>query len=219
MPSSQSATSAAIDQNVAKTTYDLIIEQESLLWKRYFAKFELKSILEDITLEEWSKIEGDPVELEEMERPFIENMVNNSIPQAVQQGLVVPEGSQLPQEEYNGIIEAVQTERRQMGNVRFAKLKKDIIKDADFFIEFFVNNESFDKIKKIQELRAMAAEARMDPSSDLSSNKLNEQALELMDLSGKRFKKTEQEKQAMMAAIQQQQMALPNTSVNQLAPA
>jgi hypothetical protein len=223
MPASQSATAAAIDQNIAKTTFDMIIETQALLWKRYFAKFELASIMEDITLNEWSKIEGDQIELEELEEPFIENLVNESVASAAQNGAFAPQGSTMPPEEMDRIKEAVKITRRTSQNTRFAQIKKDIVKDADFFIEFYVNNESFDKINKIRELQALKQEAIQNPNSSLSAERLEEEILDLLNLSGNRFKKTPQEIQAQQVAMQQAQQqeamqlgGMPNTSINEL---
>ena len=215
---SQSATGAAIDQNISKTTFDVIIESQALLWKRYFSKFELKSILEDITLEEWTKIEGSQIELEEMEAPFIKNLINESIPNAVQSGTFQPESSQIPEEEMGRIEEAVKVKRRENGGIRFAQIKKDIIKDADLFLEFNITNESGDKLQKIKDLMALKAEALQNPNSSLSAEKLEEEILDLLDLSAKRFKKTPQELQAQAEAIKQQQMieaGIPNTNIQQ----
>ncbi len=214
VPANMPATTSAINQNIAKTTYDVIIEAQSLLWKRYFSKFELASMLEDITLEDWSKIEGDQIELEELEEPFIENLINESIPKAVEAGTFVPQSSALPPEEMGRVKEAVKIKRREMQGVRFAQVKNDIIKDADFFIEFYVNNESFDRINKIRELQILKQEAIANPTSSLSAERLEEEILDLMNLSSKRFKKTEQEKQAQALALQQMQQMQPQP-VNQ----
>jgi hypothetical protein len=208
-PASQSATAAAIDQNVSRTTFDVVIEQQALLWKRYFAKFELTSMLEDITLEDWSKLEGDPIELEELEEPFIENLVNENLPHAVAMGAYQPQGSTVSPEEMEMLKEGVRSQRRSMGGIRFAQIKKEILKDADFFIEFTIGNESLDKVQDIAELKELKADAMANPNSSLSVEKLEDGILDLMDKSSKRFKKSEQEKKEAMTAMQQ----IPNTSV------
>jgi len=213
LPASMPAPTAVINQQVAKTTYDVVIEQQSLLWARYFRKFELKSILDDITLEEWAKIEGDPRDLEELEESYIDNLAKDRITKALQNN---PEAknyilreygwrSDFPEEELERIKEAIRQDRNKMGGIRFAQMKKDVIKDAEFNIAFYVNNESFDKISKIKELMYLRQEALVNPNSSLSAEQLEEAILDLMNLSGKRFKKTEKEKQALIEAMQQQQ--------------
>ena len=213
LPASMPATTAAINQQVAKTTYDVVIEQQSLLWARYFRRFELKSVVEEITLEDWAKIEGDPRDLEELEERFVDNLAKDRIAKAMDANpdakikLFQRYGwrSDFPEEELEMVKEAIREARRKMGGIRFAQIKKDLIKDANFNIVFYVNNESFDKISKIKELMALRAEALQNPNSSLSAEKLEESILDLMNLGGKQFKKTDREKQALMMAMQQQQ--------------
>jgi hypothetical protein len=214
LPASMPATTAAINQQVAKTTYDVVIEQQSLLWARYFRRFELNSILEDITLEEWAKIEGDPRDLEELEENYIDNLAKDRITKALNENPDVKIDlfnrygwrSDFPQEELEMVKEAIRQARQKMGGIRFAQIKKDLIKDAEFNIAFYVNNEAFDKISKIKELQMLRQEALSNPNSSLSAEQLEEAILDLMNLGGKRFKKTEKEKQALIMAMQQQQI-------------
>lgn len=223
LPANMPATTAAINQQVAKTTYDVVIEQQALLWARYFRRFELKSVIEEITIEEWAKIEGDPRDLEELEENYVDNLAKDRITKAMENPDVMLQlfnrygwRSDFPEEELEMVKDAIRQERGKMGGIRFAQIKKELIKDADFNIGFYVNNESFDKISKIKELQALRQEALTNPNSSLSAEKIEETILDLMNLGGKQFKKTDREKQALMMAMQQQQAPDPGSVPEQV---
>jgi hypothetical protein len=93
-------------------------------------------------------------------------------------------------------VEAVKMERSSLfSDRRFAQIKKEIIKDADFMWEFYWTDEAFDIAMKARSIN----EALARPNLTLSRRKLEEEWADMIGLSGKRFQKTDEE-------IQQEQM-------------
>lgn len=210
LPSSTPATIGVINQQTAKTVFDVINEQQSLFLKRLFRRFKMKSILEELTEQEAVKILGDPKELEEMEAPFIENLVHASIPQSVNQGLIVPTSSELPIEEIEKYKEAVRVVRSQQGDMRFAELKKEIIEGLNFNIDFYITNETFDKATMLANIQDTITSVLTIPNSEYSVDKLIAEKLDLMGMSPRRYRKSPQEiQQAQMAAMAHIQAANP----------
>lgn len=216
--STQSATEAAINQQNAKTTYATVIEEMSLFYTELFEDFKLKEIIEEMDAEDYTKITGTEAELQELEAQFIDNLVNVKVKEAADTRSFIPDESELTEEKQKKIVTAVETARKEQGEVRFAELSKKLIQTVEYQIEFFVNNEAFDKNLQMQELNGLIQEARSNPLSEFSADKIMEEKMDLMDLNPNRYKKSieEKERDAKMVQDQQQEEAgLPDTSLPQ----
>jgi hypothetical protein len=185
LPASTTATVAVANQQKAKTTFDIIIEQQALFFERLFERFKLKSILSNMTTEEWIQLSGDPMELNAIEEQYIRNYAHNQVNEAIKRGEFVQEG------EIDQLIEVIKSQRE--GKPRFVQIIDEMIKNLRFTVEFFVSNESFDKLNRIRELQQAIQNAIQDPNNTLSITRLQQEVLDLLNLSGSRFKMTQQE--------------------------
>lgn len=193
LPASMSATSAAINQQRSKTLFDAVIEMQSLLWKRWFANFELSDILENLTYKKWVKIYGDENELREALEPFVTNYLYSEINKKQKNrelgraGILTPTIAKEDLEAtkndiFDRIINKAGT---------FIEFTKELAKQSQYYLEFYVNNESFDKINKIQTLMSLKADALTNPNSGLNPAEIENELLDLLNLDPNRFKKDE----------------------------
>lgn len=186
MPASTTATIGVINQQKAKSTFDVVIEQQSLFFKRLFENFKLESILNDLTSERWVKLLGDPMELKALEESYVKNYAYTKVNEAISRGeFVKPEDIDL-------LIQALQAERAKQG-VSFAQLKKDLVRNLDTTVKFVITNESFDKLNRIRELQTAIANAIQDPNNMLSIPRMQEELLDLLNLSGSKYRMTQEE--------------------------
>jgi hypothetical protein len=204
-PGSQSASASVLQQQQGKTTFDIVTEQQGLFFERLFTRFKLESILDEITQEDWVKIVGDADELARLEEPFIENLVNQGIQNAAQNGLIAPQSSQASPEMINQAKTAVRTLRGRYGEERPVQLNKKILDKFDFGARFIVGNEAFDKQAMLNSLQEAINIVSQNPTVGLDVTKLIEKKLDMMDISPISLRKTEQQIQqdrqmAMMAA-------------------
>ncbi|MFA6295522.1 MAG: hypothetical protein WC666_03845 [Candidatus Paceibacterota bacterium] len=192
LPSSTPATIGVINQQNSKTTFDVLIEQQGIYFKNVFENFKLKQIIEHMDAQEWTSIMGSPEDLNELEELFIENLAYERISAAVMRGEYVKD------EEVDMLVEAIRMERQKQGGNRFAEIKKQMVKNIPVSVEFYITNESFDKNIKVQNMLQMLN----NPLYTGSRTRLEEEILDLLELSGRRYKKTDDERQNEMEMLQ-----------------
>ncbi len=200
----------SVDRENAKSTYQVITEELSLYYQELFNDIKLDDIIDNMSEEEWVKASGGKHELEEAEQIFLENSINEQLNENAKMGVFSPQGSALPDEEHQKIIEAAKIVRGQQGGTRFMQVTKELKKFFKFSIQFFVRNETFDKLETLKQYDAMIQYAQMNPTSALSAEKIIEAKMEMLDLPVNRFKKSAQEIQQAMQQMQAQQITMPN---------
>jgi len=193
LPSSTPATIGVLNERQAKTAFDVVNEQQGLFFERLFSRFKMKSIIDDITEEEWTKIIGNPDELARMEEAFIENLINVKIDEAAKTGLINPTSSSLPVEEMEKYKQAVTMLRSKQGGQRMAQFKKELINDFEFYAKFVITNEAFDKQVLLTNLQDAINTLVTMPVSGLDPTKLIERKLDLMGVSPVGLRKTEEQ--------------------------
>lgn len=186
LPASTTATIGVINQQKAKTTFDIVVEQQSLFLRRLFTKFKLKSIIEDLSLGEWINIVGDPMELNTIEDVYVKNYVYSKVQERMESGQLVMPG------DVEKLVEAVKQERARRG-FRPVQFSKEVLKNIRMKVEFVITNESFDKLNRVRELQQAIQNAIMDPNNTLSITRMQEEVLDLLNLSGRKYRMTEEE--------------------------
>ena len=76
------------------------------------------------------------------------------------------------------------------GKDRFPEIKKELLQDLDYYVEFYVNNEGFDKAVKIQNLMQI-----LQMNTTLSREQIEAVIIDAMGENARQFEKTEEEKQ------------------------
>ncbi len=191
LPASMSATSAMINQAKAKTLYDYVLEQQGLLWQRWFSNFELNDIMEDMDAQKWIKIEGNERDIREIIEPFAENYLNmklkEQLPVMMATGQIDPQ-MQLKDEIIKDTKEELVSQILKKKSI-FVEFTKKLVKNASFFMEFYVTAESFNKIERLKTLVQLKADAMVNPNSSLSVEAIEEEILDITGVGINRFKK------------------------------
>jgi len=214
-PATQTATVAIANQRIQQTTYDFVRERMHHFIQRLFSNGYMEDIIDEMNDKEYKAIVGDSRDLEEIDSALMDSYIDRSIKEMqsdpVGQSALNNEVLRLMSggASYEQACEMIVTqlkekgmeELRKQGDMRFPELKKEMLKDLDYYIEFYVTNETFDKAQKIQNLMAMKA----DPNFTGSRKALEEEILYLLDENPAAFRKTAEEK-AQEVEMQRQQM-------------
>lgn len=191
LPASMSATSAMINQQRAKTLYDTVIEKQSLLWTRWFSRFELKDILENLTAQKWVKIEGNEQELKEILIPFARNYINAKIgeqaPVLMNQGIIDAAPEVSPDDIEATVNEAVDKLLEQKSI--FVEFTKKMFKQARYYLEFYISGEGFNKIERLKTLAQLKADAMVNPNSTMDVGAIEDEILDIVGVGVNRFKR------------------------------
>jgi len=89
------------------------------------------------------------------------------------------------------------------GDNRFPEIKKTLLDDMEYFIEFYATGERFDTNTKIQNLIAM----KNDPNFTGSREAVDAEIASLMDLNPAQYAKTDEEKAREIEMMRQRAMA------------
>jgi hypothetical protein len=192
LPANTPATIGVINQQVAKTAFDTIIESQSIFLTELFSKFYLPSLLKNLTKEAWVNITGDEADLKELDALLVKTYLYGNKEAKGMISQLQEEGNVLTPEEVAKKEEEMMGELRSFGSERFPQITDEMLTKVSFFIEFYVNNESFDKMVTIKNLFQMA----QDPQFPGSRKKVYWTILDLLDMGGKRFEKIDEELQA-----------------------
>ena len=208
IPAATTATVGMINQQTAKSTYDIVNEQQDLFLRRLFQKFKIKSMLKDLTAKEFVEITGDPKDLIEMEAEYAQQYAYQAVLKGMETGesqkevLLLMENMDVTLKQAQDIfvdkmVEVVKTELGKGGDIRFSQITDDLIKTADFNLEFYLINETFDAPARARAITETLAR----PMVMLSREKLEEEWADLMGLSGRRLRKSDEDRaaEAMMA--------------------
>lgn len=198
LPSSVSATASVINNQSQQTTYDFVRERMHHYLVKLFMDGYFDDIIGEMTEEDMVVVLGDPREFEEIDKYFINNLVNYKVLQWKEDTGMYP-----TEEEVTALKEKLAMDIKGHGNMRFAELKKELIGKAGYIIEFAVNNEGFDVGRKVQNLLQL----KNDPSFTGSREAIDAEIMQLMNMNPNMYRKTDAEKQAEAEAIRQQQMA------------
>lgn len=195
LPSSVSATASVINKQVQQTTYDFVREKLHHYLVKLFTDGYFEDILTEIDDEDLSVIVGDPRELEELDKYFINNLVNAKVLEWKKKTGIYPSET-----EVDRLRQMLTEDMRSLGDTRYAKLTKELMDKAGYSIEFYVTNESQDIGRKIQSLLQLKA----DPTFTGSRAALDASILDLLGENPGQYRKTPEEKAAEMEATRMQ---------------
>lgn len=116
------------------------------------------------------------------------------------------------QQEVDFIKQSAYDGLKSLGKNRFPEIKKDILKDIDYYVEFYINNEGFDKAVKIQNLMQI-----LQMNTTLSREQIEAVIMDAMGENSKQFEKTDEEKKRE-AEMAMAQMAAEGKPTNPLPP-
>jgi len=141
-------------------------------------------MVNDLTEMEFVNITGDIRDLKEMDRILTDNAVNNWIRKTKESTGIYPS----PEEEMM-VRQQIEMELASLGSSRFPQIKKEMLKQINFFIEWNFVDESVDYKQKMDTLNAM----RSDPQSSKSKSKIEDELISMAGLNPAQYDKTEEE--------------------------
>lgn len=143
-----------------------------------------KDMINDLTEMEFVNITGDIRDLKEMDRILTDNAVNNWVRKTKESTGIYPS-----QEEETMVRQQIEAELSSLGSSRFPQIKKEMLKQMSFFIEWNFVDESVDYKQKMDTLNAM----RSDPQSSKSKSKIEDELISMAGLNPAQYDKTEEE--------------------------
>lgn len=166
-----------------------------------------QDMVEDLTEMEFINITGDARNLKEIDRVLTDNAMNDWMVKTKEATGMYPS----PEEEMM-VREQIDMELSSLGEMRFPQIKKEMIKQMSFFIEWNFVDESIDIKQRMDTLNAM----RADPASTKSKSKIEDELISLAGLNPTQYEKTEEELAQEEMMRQQEMMASAglNTPVN-----
>jgi hypothetical protein len=177
-------------------------------------------IIDELDKEELVAIVGDPKQLEELDRIMAEAKAEQSAIKRYNtlaqynNGEVDFEQIATLENLKKAETDYMVSEAQKQGDMRWAEIKKAMLKNIDTYIEFYVTNEPFDKRAKLDALLTMKA----DPYTTKSREAIEDSLLDILNENPRQFDKTPEENAA--EAENARQMALAeqglNTPVNPL---
>lgn len=204
LPAATSATQASLNNQTQQTTYDFVRERMHHFLVGLFQNGYFEDIVNELDEQELNSIIGDPRQLVELDNFFVDNAMNQWALDVKEQTGMYPS-----EEAYQGAREQLMAELAQMEDMRFPNLKKEMLKNADYFIEFYVTNESFDKRSKVETLIGM----KNDPNSTKNKEAIEDAILDILNENPRQYDKTPEQK-AQEAEVMRQQM-MQQTLANQ----
>ena len=192
------------NQKLAETTYGTVVRQMSYLLRRLFNNHLLKDIIEEMTMEDWLDITGDPKELIVFEELLVEPYVNKKMMERIEflYKDSVEKGHVPTEDELKTLMEGIsldsieltaeiKKELQSTGGQRWIQLTNELIKEAAVGVDFSIDGEQFDIDKQIAIIDSLLA----DPNLTLNREELEAEKLRLRNMDEKRFQKTDKQKQ------------------------
>lgn len=180
LPSSMPATIGLLQQQTSENTFSVIKEDVGLFLKRLFENKFIPLLLQTLTDEEMVKITGEPKDLEDLDKLYVDKLVNREIAKLYRKTGIMPEPA---------IVDAYKTARirklAKQDDVRFVKINKRLLKDVD--VEVYVTDESFDKsvvVKQLNDLLLTYSRIAQAQGVQLPVNDIFRYILDLMGLKG-----------------------------------
>lgn len=194
---STSATQITDNRMVENKVYEHFKERMHHGLTRLMQHGYAQDMIDDLTEKGLVDITGDIRSLKEIDKILTDNAINNWMRKTKEATGMYPS----PEEEYMA-REQIDAELSSLGSMRFPEIKKEMIKQMSFFIEWNFVDESVDYKQKMETLNAM----RSDPNSSKSKSKIEDELISMAGLNPTQYEKTEEEL-AMEERARQAEMA------------
>lgn len=188
---STSATQITDNRMVENKVYEHFKERMHHFLNRLMQHGYAQDMVEDISEMQFINIVGDLRQLREVDRVLVDNAMNKWMRDTKEATGMYPS----PEEVYM-VREQIETDLSSLGEMRFPEIKKEMINQMNYFIEWNFVDESVDYKQKMETLNAM----RNDPNSTKSKSKIEDELISMAGLNPTQYEKTEEELQqeAMM---------------------
>jgi hypothetical protein len=188
LPSSMPATTAVIQERGMRSGMDLVQENLGMFLSRLFERHIIPLMLETIKDEEVISIVGSPEELKEIDKNYVNNVINKQILNHLIKNKEFPKPDFI--EHLRGLYEE---NLKKFQKTRYFKVKKKMLEGWQYEVQVFVTGESFNKAVMVQQLNEMLLGYSKLPGANLDIDAIMKEILDLMGLGGSRFIKSRNE--------------------------
>lgn len=202
-PASTSATQAAINKETQNTVFDFVRERFHFGIDKLFNMGYAQDIVEQLDQEQVVAITGDNSQLEQLDMILIDNAVNNWLAEIKKTGGRYPTPEEVQEEK-----ERLKQDMKELGDSRFPEIKKQLLDDLPYLVEFGTQQEAYDTKFRSDALLAMLA----DPNFTGSRKKVYDELFVSQGLNPREYDKTpveiEEEQRSQQQAMQQAQQGV-----------
>jgi hypothetical protein len=179
LPSTTTATSAAISNQNVKSAFALLQEGMGMFLQRWIDRHVLPNLKQIITQDDIVRITGDVEDLLDIDEAIINASVNRAVAD------YVATNASIPSPEMVEIArERAQEKLKKQGKDRY--FKSDVFLSEDYDTEVFVTNEDFDKNTIVQNiLTSIFQLSQVSPNLDVDG--LTVEVLDILGVGGDRF--------------------------------
>jgi hypothetical protein len=201
LPSSMPATTAVLQNQGQAAGFDLLQQQLGMFLSRVFERHIIPLLIETIKVGDLIDIIGDPKELSEIDQNRITTALNKVILDHWTQK------KRMPQADYIEGLRKFYTDGIGKQSGRYFNIDNvDMFKKWKYQVEVFVTGESFNKAVMVQQLNALIQTYSQIPGSNIDTDAVFKEILDLMGMGGQRFLKsasTQQPQQPGQSAVSQ----------------
>lgn len=181
LPASTTATIGLLQQQNARTAFDMAQENLGLALESIIKDHLLPIIFEDLTAEDVVRITGEKDDLAALDEAYVDQFTRKEQLQGILKNREVPSPTNMLQAREEAL-----NKFKAQGESRWVKIKKELFK-FDFDIEVDITGEKFDKITVLSQLRQVLVELSQIPDLNLDMNAIAKEMLDIMGIGGQRF--------------------------------
>jgi len=186
LPASQPATTAILQEKGAKSGFNLIQESLGMFLSRVFERHIIPLLIENLKMSDVISIVGSPKELKELDNNYINKKTKDYYIDSIKKG-------KLPTAEDVGMFKELQQQMlNKFGKNRYLSDLKKVLQGWEYEVQIFVTKESFNKAVIVQQLNELLINYAKIPGTNLDTDALFKEILDLMGIGGSRFLEAKQ---------------------------
>jgi hypothetical protein len=195
LPASQPATTAMLQEKGSKSGFNLIQENLGMFLSRVFERHIIPLLIENLKMDDVISIVGSPKELKELDNNYINKKTRDYYVDSMKKG-------KLPSGEDVAMFKDLQQQKlNKFGKNRYLSDLKKVLSGWEYEVQIFVTKESFNKAVIVQQLNELLINYSQVPGTNLDTDAIFKEILDLMGIGGARF--LESKKEGAIPNIQQ----------------
>jgi len=181
LPASQPATTAVLQERGARSGFNLLQESLGMFLSRVFERHIIPLLIENLKIEDVISIVGSPKEIKELDNNYISKLTKDYYINSIAKG-------RLPTAQDVEMFKELQQQMLdKMGKNRYLSDLKKVLTGWEYEVQVFVTKESFNKAVIVQQLNELLINYSRIPGTNLDTDALFKEILDLMGIGGSRF--------------------------------
>ena len=195
LPASQPATTAMLQEKGCQSGFNLIQQSLGTFLSRVFERHIIPLLIENLKIDDVISIVGSPKELKELDNNYINKKTKDYYINSMKKG-------KLPSGEDVAMFKDLQQQKlNKFGKNRYLSDLKKVLSGWEYEVQIFVTKESFNKAVIVQQLNELLINYSQVPGTNLDTDAIFKEILDLMGIGGARF--LESKKEGAVPNIQQ----------------